>query len=170
MIIFPNNTKKGKGFSLVEMVIYLSIMTVITLVIVQSIVIILRSNKQSFNNNVIENSAVSVLERIKRETRRAREVDLLNSNLSLGQLQMNVFEEDGNLSTAKIVLDEHGKVEVYEGGTLMGPLTVSGATVTTLSFTLIQTEKSEAIRTTLVIKSGDKTGTFYSTEILRGSY
>lgn len=164
-----SNYRNKKGFSLVEMIIYLSLMTIITLVIVQSIVIILRSNKQSFNNNVIENSAVSVLERVKRETRRAKNIDLINSNLANGDLQLNVLLDNGSTSTVKIIQSD-GKVNVYEGGVFSGPLTINGVNVTSLSFKQIQTEKSEAIRTTLVINSGDKTGTFYSTEILRGSY
>lgn len=161
--------KNQKGFSFVEMIVYLSLMTVITLVIVQSIVIVLKSNKESFNSNMIENSAVSVLERVKRESRRAKSIDVENSNLANGILQFNILLEDEATSTSKVMLNG-GSVDVYEGGIFSGPLTSSGAEVSFLSFKQIKTEKSEAIKTIITVKSGEKVETFYSTEILRGSY
>jgi competence protein ComGF len=163
-------SKSTSGFSLIEMLVYLALMTMISVVIVQSIVVVLKSNKESFNNNVIENSAVSVFERIKRETRRAKEVDLVGSNLTNGQLQMNVIQPDDSISNIKISLAGNGAVNIYETGVLSGPLTISGAEVTTLIFKQIKSGKSEAIRTEMTIKSGIKSETFYSTEILRGSY
>ncbi len=160
---------KIKAFSLVEMIVYLALMTMISLVIVQSIVTVIRSNKESFNNNLIENSAVSVLERIKREAGRATSIDLVNSNLQSGVLQMIVALEDDSTSTVKFIL-QGGVVNIYESGVLSGPLSMSGAEVSALKFNDIKNAKSEALRTVLTIKSGLKTETFYSTEILRGSY
>lgn len=168
--IFNNIPKSERGFSLVEMIVYLSIMTIIALVIVQSVTIVIKSNKESFNNNLIENTAVSILERVKRETRRAKTIDSEESSLANGIVQLNIVTNEQSTSSIKVALQGDGSVFLHEDNIFIGPLTVSGAEVTQLSFKQIITEKSEALKIVMTIKSGDKTETFYSTQILRGSY
>ena len=61
--ILKSNTK---GFTLVEMMIYLSLMTIIAIVIVHTLVVVLKSNRNSFTENIIRNAGYGAMEAMNR--------------------------------------------------------------------------------------------------------
>ena len=173
--VFPKN---NKGFSLVEIIIYLAIMVVIALAVVQSIILVVKSNKQSFVSNNIKNSAVSALEEMTRDIRNATSIDLASSTLKAanGRLQLNSTDTFGNQKVTTFYLRSNVLMinASSSSGVLAGPITFSGTKVLSLKFIPITTQSSSAVKIEMVIESNNQgvveDQNFYSTTILRGSY
>jgi Tfp pilus assembly protein PilE len=168
------------GFTLVEMIIYLFIMTIISIAIMQSIVIVLKSNRVSFADANLRNSGYSAMETMVQQIRASKSVDTTNSILypsSAGALQLNQLDAIGNSYVVKFATSSGQTLGLYEGSTtpsLVGPLTLSGTKVIGLIFNLINTGNSEAVRIQLnlsaTVNGVSENEWFYDTIILRGSY
>ena len=176
--IFNRKKSSGKfltGFALAEMLVYISIMTVISIAMIDVIVVVTRTSKQSYTYNNIKNSAISGLERVVRDTKSAISIDMGQSvlNSSNGVLFLNSKDSDGNDKTIKFYLNSQ-TLKVDVNGSYVGPLTLRDTRVLSLIFTPIDTGNSKAIRIKMVIEGGApgfvKNENFYSSVILRGSY
>src|ERR1035437_162291 len=88
-----------RAFTLVEMIIYIGIMSIITIALTQSLVLVFKSNRVSFADANIRNSAYSAMEAMIREIRSSQSVDMASSVLypsSTGILQLNQIDSSGN--------------------------------------------------------------------------
>ena len=164
------NYKKNNivGFTLIEMLIYVALMTIITIVIVQALIVVLKSNKGSFAEVNIRNSGYTAMEAMLREIYTSENI----VTTSGGVLQMNQGANIVKFATSSSLV-----LNFYEGvGTsiLIGPLTSKGVSVKSLIFTPINTGKSLAVRIQMQLESTAndqiKIEWFYGTAILRGSY
>lgn len=160
--------RANKGFSLVEMIVYLAIMTIITTTIVQSFIVVLKSNKNSFIDSVLRNSGYSVMENIIREARESKDINTCSSNL------LGLIQSDNNIVNFSI---NNGIMTLSEGITTQvekGSLNSSNINITNFDCNIINTTKSKAVKIkidlTTQINGQDKTESFYSTIILRSSY
>ena len=158
-----------RGFTLIEMLIYISLMVIITLVVTQSIIVVLKSNRASFADINIRNSGYSAMEGILREIRSSESID----QASLGILEMR----KGSGNTVRFATSSDLALNFYEGnGTpiLIGPLTSKNILVRNLSFKKIDTGKSLAVKIEMELETTvngiTKNEWFYNTAILRGSY
>jgi len=164
-----------KGLSLVETLIYVSIISVILVVIINALYSLSKSYRTIRSTVAIESSAVTSLDRIVREIHNALSVDDAQStlNTSPGVLTLNTKDDDGvNLTVQFFVTNQ--VVHIRENGVDIGPLSDSYARVTNLVFRSITTSQSRAIKIEMTIESGQDTSykskKFYSTAVLRGSY
>lgn len=179
-IFFQKKQKDNRGFTLVEMIIYLAIMTVITLALVQSLVVVFNSNSTSFADSNLRNSAYSAMEYMIREIRGAQSIDMVNSVLypsSSGILQLNLVDGSGNPYVVKFSTSSASALNFSQGSTtasFVGPVTLNGTKVTSLIFTPINTGNSQAVRIQMNLSASangmTKTNWFYDTVILRDSY
>lgn len=167
-MFIKNKIKNNRGFSLVEMIVYLAIMTIITTTLVQSFVVVLRSNKNSFVDSVIRNSGYSIMENIIREARKSNNINTCNSSV------LSFTQENNNIVNFSI---NDGIVDFSEGISSQiskGPLNNSDIKVINFNCNIINTENSKAIKFKIdlstTIDGQYKTESFYSTVILRGSY
>ena len=164
------SNKNIKGFALVEMIIYLAIMVLITLVVVQSIVVVFKSNNQSFLSNSISNSAITSLEKMTREIRNARSVDSPSGSI----LQLTSVDASGNSQNSIFYVDPITSRLMASSSNVSGPLTSSNVIVTSLKFTPITTSSSKAVKIEMTISGNNQTTVesenFMTTVILRGSY
>jgi len=156
------------GFTLVEMLIYVALMTVITLIIVQSLIVVLKSNRGSFAEVNLRNSGYSAMEGMIRE---------IYSSDSIATTSAGILQMGQGTNIVKFATSSSLVLNFYEGtGTpvLVGPLTSKGISVKSLIFTKINTGKSLAVRIQMkletVVNAQTKSEWFYSTAILRGSY
>ncbi|MFA5934903.1 MAG: prepilin-type N-terminal cleavage/methylation domain-containing protein [Candidatus Paceibacterota bacterium] len=167
--ILLKKNKISKGFSLVEMLVYIAIMSIITIVLVQSFVVVLKSNKTSFADSVLRNSGYSIMENIIREVR---------SSKSINQCSSGVLElVQSNNDIVRFYKNDDGLLLLSEGNPTLidkGFLNSKGTEVLSLSCIQINTIKSKAVKVVLILETGmggqNKSETFYSTIILRGSY
>jgi competence protein ComGC len=168
LIFKKQKNSEGTGFTLVEMLIYVALMTIITIIIVQVLMVVLKSNKISFAEINIRNSGYTAMEGMLREIYASENI----ATTSSGVLEMN---QGTNIVRFAVLSDL--SLNFYEGaGTpiLVGPLTSKGILVKSLIFTPINTGKSKAIRIQMQLESTindqTKSNWFYGTAILRGSY
>lgn len=167
---FKKNNKDKNGFTLVEMLVYLAIMIVITLVITQSLMVVLKSNRDSFAEISLRNAGYSAMEEMLREIHLSESID----QASGGILQI---KQNGGTNIIKFATSSNLVLNLYEGqgaSVLIGPLTSKDVIVKNLIFTPINTGKSLAVRIQIQLETAvegkARDEWFYSTGILRGSY
>ncbi len=163
-----------RGFSLVEMLVYIAILVLMLFVIINILSVILTSQRSLKTSKAIENSGIFSLERMVREIRHAESINTLQSSfgVSPGVLVLNGTDTNGNVRIIKFFVSG-GRLTIEENGSPAGALTQTGTNITNLIFSHIITDNSEAIRIRLTIESGIgenyRIDNFYSTAVLRGS-
>jgi|SRR3989344_2927209 len=165
----------ARGFTLIETIVYLVILSALLFTIVNLLFGIIGNDKYLKSSKNLENAAIYGFERMIQEIRRAKDVDEAGSSLltSNGILKLNSTEDDGSDRVAEFFLSD-GVLRIRENGVDSGPLTPERVRVTNIHFRLINTDHSEAIRIEMTAESGSensyKEANFSSTAILRGSY
>lgn len=160
------NNKKNRAFTLVEMLIYVGLMTVITLVIVQSLTIILKSNRGSFADINLRNSGYSAMEAMIREIQASESVEQYSGNI------LSMTQENGS-TIVTFSVSSDGTL-VLSKNSSEGPVTLKGVRVSDLIFNKIETGKSIALKIQMELETDINNTTkhewFYGTAILRNSY
>lgn len=157
---------------MIEMLIYIVIMTIMLSVIFGVIVVFVRSNNRIKESKNIENSAISALERITREIHDAKDVEMSQSSFGSnpGILVLNTTDTSGNPRLVRFSVDS-GVLRLSENGVDNGPLTLGKVKITNLIFRFISTSNSKAVKIELTLEgnvgSETKTESFYDTAILR---
>lgn len=168
--------KDRRGLSLIETIVYITIFAIISVLAVNSLVMVMKSFNQGRLWSRICASAETATERMTREIRLAYDIDLGLSTLNFhpGHLFLNTYDVSGAPTTIDFYLD-NGILMVSEGGGAAVALTSSQVEVTNLVFRPISAPStSKAIKIELEIRGTQgnyqKTERFYNTAILRGSY
>jgi hypothetical protein len=164
-----------RGFSLVEVIVYIAVLLMVFGLFTSIILSVNRSYARLAVVRSMDISAISSLERISRVIRSSSSVVTLQSTLGStpGVLSLNQTTSGGaTVNTLFQVVDQNIQIKIdnIDQGTLLP----AGVTVSKLVFNLIDSGKSQAISTELqlMVRVGSSTlnETYYSTEILRGSY
>lgn len=165
----------SKGFTLIEVVIYIAVLGLSLAAIVTSVIAITRSQSRIQLDERIQQAANTTLERLVREIREAESIDAVDSvfDTSPGRLVIAV-PQDGMAAREVEFILLNGVLQLKEEGTYIGDLIGSDVVVDTLIFRSIMTPHSEAVRIelTLSASSSQQTSTqsFYTTTVLRNSY
>ncbi len=166
-------TKNKKGFSLIEIIIYLAIFTMISLLVINSLLIVISSFTTIQTNKILLEAGMNSMERVSRDIRQSDSIDLINSNFSGGVLQLNTTNDSGLPATVKFS-DENSKLDLYEDNILSGNLLGPDVLLDKLTFRRINTKESEAVKIEMTIHNINSTLSkkvnFYDTITLRGSY
>jgi type II secretory pathway pseudopilin PulG len=169
-----SNFKEKKGFTLIEMLLYIAILVFLLIVIINLLFNIVRSQKNFASSRSIENSSGFALERLAREIKEADSVNTGSSvfNSSPGTLTLNSTDINGTARTVQFYISS-STLHIKENGVDKGPLTQSDTRITNLVFYNLVTTNSKAIKTNFTIESGTsssyRTDSFYLTAVLRGS-
>lgn len=164
--------KANKGFSLLEMLVYIAILVLMLGIIMEITISVVRSHKAIKASKNVENSAMSSLERITREIRQADSVNTLSSifDSSPGKLVLLGTDAFGNPRTVEFYLDS-GSVLLKENGADLGSLSQPEAEVNSLIFHLFSNPLSSGVRVEIEVESGTsthyKSENFYSSATLR---
>ncbi len=155
--------KKEKGFSLIEMIVYISILAFMLIIVTEVIYSINSSQRVMRAVRDIESSALISLDRIGREVRGATSINVASSTLGTnpGVLVLNSTDGSGAARVVRFYLSS-GRVRMSENGVDAGALTESSATTTSLIFRRFATSTAEGIRIGVALESG--TSTYYRTE------
>lgn len=164
-----------RGFSLLEMVIYVAILAVIAAVVVGSLLPLARSYREVVMALSINNAASAALERMVRDIRAASAIAPGSVfNTSPGVLVLTSTDGGGNPTT--ITFDVSGSaVRITEGAGTPYALTGSAATISSLTFISqanATTSTTIGIDMTVSATVGQATRTsrFVSSATLRNSY
>lgn len=168
-------SRREVGFTLIEMLVYIAIVTVISVLVVGVLVSLSKSYAQLKITQSINESATSALNRMLLEIRQAYDVDTVAStfNVHPGQLTLDTMDTLGN-NTEVSFLVSAGQIRVLENGVDAGVLTRSDVQLTSLIFEHLVSGESEAIRIWMVIEGSigkvTKEEVFSTAAVLRGSY
>lgn len=163
-----NQTKNNSGYSLVELLFYISLFCIITIAMINSFITMSKAFREtSIQADLVQSS--SIMERISRDTRQAYGI----FSIGASDLKLNTRDELDNLKTVRFVLSG-SDVQLYENDVLIGNLNTPNIQVTSLSFTEITTTLGKAVKINFSIRSTrDQIGRiedFYNTVVLRGNY
>lgn len=162
--------KFNKGFSLIEIMIYLAIFTAVSILVINSFIIIISTFAKIKSNHDLVNSGSNSLERISREIRQAKSIDI-TSVFDSDSSSLKLVDPDGTT----VVFDKNiDDLRISKNGTNIGNLFVNNVSLNKLIFKRIVTTNSEAIKIEIELQdTNDKTNKiekFYDTVVLRGSY
>lgn len=166
---------RKKGFTLVEIVIYVFFVAIVSIIALRAVHLMTVTFSNLRVARDINNSAAVSLERIVNEIRSGVTIDQVQSVLGVNasDLYINAVDSLGAPVVTRIYLSG-GRISVDKDGVYTGPLTSKNITVDTLSFSLIDTGNTIAVKTVAQItgerKGVSKTKVFYTTTTLRGSY
>jgi Tfp pilus assembly protein PilE len=157
-----NNTKSGS--TLLELLFYIAFFTVLSLILINSMIIMARSLKETSIQAELTQSG-DIMERISREIRGASDINSINTN------DLNLKTTDGRNPEIKL---SGTNVQIWENSTLTGNLNTSNIIITAMTFTQITTLQGKAINVSLTLKASDDTYgrlvNFHDTVVLRGIY
>jgi prepilin-type N-terminal cleavage/methylation domain-containing protein len=155
-----------RGFSLFEMLIYISILSIIFLVVVNTTLSFTSSYRTLSALRSADHAAIDSFELMTRDIRSATTIGSITS----GSVYITATE-NGNSTTTQFYLS-NGAVQMNVNGAYYGPLSASNANVTSLTFTQMSTTSASAIKIDMTVQgiSGSVTETknFHSTVVLRG--
>lgn len=168
------NLNSNKGFSLVELITYTALLSILVVVITNVIVMLYNANAVVKATRNVENSAITATDKLIREIRAASSVDLVNSSLNNdnGILKLNISDSSGS-RTSRFYIQNH-RIMVDDNGVQTGPLTISDTIVSSLRFYYLATTTSKAVKFEMTLVGPPSTPgiseKYYGTTVLRGSY
>ena len=168
MAKISKNKRKNNGFSLLELLFYLSFFAVLSIVVINAMIIMSRSFRETTLNAEFLQSS-SILEKISRDIRQAEDFSYVSNVLTI-----NTKDDSNNPKTITYTFSG-SNIQIVDSvlGNL-GNLNTPNIVVTNLNFTQIITNKSKAVKILLTVESTDdalnRTANFYDTVVLRGSY
>ena len=175
--------KSQSGYSLVEIIIYVAIFAMLAVVVINSVIVVMASFTETRTNRDLQESGYTSLERISREIRQAKSIDVADSTLggtnpSFGILVLNTTDGSGNARVVKFAVVS-GALDIYEGTTfanlaLTGNLLNQNINTTSLIFRQITTTVGGAVKVEMTLQDqrgkARESQNFYDTIILRNEY
>ncbi|TSC67795.1 MAG: Uncharacterized protein G01um101472_304 [Parcubacteria group bacterium Gr01-1014_72] len=163
------------GFSLIEIIVYVSLLSLLFIVVVSTLLAMTRSFATIRTTQHIQSAALFSLDRMVREIRDGASVNTAQSVLGShpGVLYLNTTDAASAARTVEFFVSGT-TLTLRENGVIAGPLTPEDARVVNLVFRRIDTPHSEGVKIELVIEAGTgstlRSETFYTTAVMRESY
>lgn len=171
---FPIPHSVCRGFTLVEMIIYIAFFAILSLLAIQATIVVMNSFYTLRLTQNINQSASVALERMSREIRNAYDIDDAQSTFGAnpGRLTLKTKDSTDNDTTIEFYVS-NGKIGIKEGGVDKGVLMTKNATTTNLVFRKIDTVNSQAVKIEMTLRDArgilQQDVKFYDTIILRGA-
>jgi hypothetical protein len=163
-----------KGYSIVEVIAYASLLAIIVTVITYAITLLFRANSIVKSTRDVENSAIASTDRMIREIRAASSVDLHNSSFGVDDGILSLVIPSGSGTRTVRFYLSNSKIMVDDNGSVTGPLTLSSTQVTSLRFYYLSATTSTAVKFETVmigpISDPGISEKLYGTAVLRGAY
>ena len=164
--------KNNKGYSMVELLIYVSLMAVIILVVVNTVISFTKTYKEVGALRAVEHSANDAMERMTRDIRAASTITNAYSTLGTSPGVLTIVATANTVSTTTKFYIQNNILKMDINGVYYGPLSLSNAQVTNLVFNDLNSGISHAVKIDMTIQATvgtiTKTKTYHSTIILRG--
>lgn len=165
-----SNISQKRGFSLVEMLIYVAILSAIMIIVVNITLALAQSFSTLKVTKTINGSAIVSIERMTRNVRSATSIDLVQSTFDAHPGRLT-FISAGIITEFYLDGDT---LKVREDGVDKGQLTSNNALVKNLVFRRLFVGPIEGVRIEMTIESSQgkvvKTENFYDFVVLRGKY
>lgn len=169
-MIFPSSQKYKRAFSLVEVLIYVAVTTMISLAGVLTYLSLDSALVRHATERGVNHAAQVALERISRELHSASTVDSLSSVLGVSP---SVLVLDAGATTT-IFSVTGSTLMLTQNGVVLGPLTGNDVIVQDFTVHRYVGTSTEMVRVSLTLsaetKAASTTRTYYTSAVLRGSY
>ena len=173
--IFLAKTITPKGFSLVEVVLYVGLFTLLSTMSMNSLFQTVRAFNDLRISRDVDDSSVQIMERLTRDIKSASSIDLASSTFGAtpGKLTLNTINASGTPLVVQYFVAS-SSLHIKENGVDKGPIMSVKTNIDALVFYYINTGKTLAVKTELHISSTRSStrdaDNFYDTSILRGTY
>lgn len=167
--------KLRTGFTLMELLIYIAVLTMA----IGAIIALIISGMEIINRikivHDVRSSATMSLERMTREIQASDEIDTVSSSFdtSPGSIVL-LSEDDSGVVTETEFTVESGEIVVYKDGVLRGSLVSESIEMDSLVFRHITHGATESVKIEATFSARDadpdRTDTFYTTVLVRGAY
>jgi competence protein ComGC len=163
-----NKVRNKNGYAVLELLFYISLLSVLCLLVISAMVTMAKSFKETSIYGELVQSG-TIMERMSREIKASYEV----SSISANDLKLNTKDIADVNKTIEFVLSGTD-IHFLENDVLTGNLNTPNIIVTGLTFTQITTTKGKAIKIILSARSSndklDRVQNFYNTIVLRNNY
>lgn len=173
-IIKNNNRNLERGAGIVEIIIYISILVVVTFFVIQSVLWLTESHRQVSLNRDVEYSAGGAMETMLKEVREASSINSGASSFGSnpGTLFLNGVRNGVGYSVSFSVVD--GVIYVSRDGSTPQAITSSSVSVSNLIFRTAQNTNSDGVKIEIEVSGSrgnySKSVAFENFAVLRGSY
>lgn len=161
-----------RGYTLVEAIIYVSVLAVFFIIIVNSLVSFTKPYRNILVLRTIDRSGLEAMEKLSREIKKSTAVDLIASTFGTNPGVLSLVATSNGFSTTTRLYLDNGILKVDVNGVYYGPLTNSTTTVTNLVFNRMTSGVSSAIKIDMTIQMTNgsiiKNKSYHSTVIIKG--
>lgn len=164
---------RQKGITIIETVVYISILALIFVIAINSVLGMGRSFSRMKAVRDLNRSSDVALERFVREAREGLSIDTDSSASTFGTHpgKLTINDVGGGSTIFEIV---NGSIQITVDGVIQSALTAPNVSVSSLEFNHIISTSSEAVRMEVTFETtkGNYTASerFYSAAVLRNSY
>jgi type II secretory pathway pseudopilin PulG len=150
-IIFSN-----KGFSIIEIIIYFSLLGIISILVTDNIITLFKNYNIVRANQEIEYNAISILDKLNKDAHEADNVILGQSSFSVphGIVALKISSStNGFITDTKRFYLENGKMNYYKNGVYFGNLSTKNVNISNFKINYITGTTTEALKVELSIES-----------------
>lgn len=169
------NSSRFRGFTLVEMIVYVAILGIIAVLSINATLAMTQAFSNLRVSRDLNSSATALFERLTRDVRGAYDIDTVQStfNTNPGRLTLNTKDSGGANTTVEFYV-ENGLVKIKEGGVAQGAIMTTSTSVTNFVVRQLLNTNTKAVKVEATISATrgniTKTRNFYTTIVLRGTY
>ncbi|OGJ04293.1 hypothetical protein A3G06_02345 [Candidatus Nomurabacteria bacterium RIFCSPLOWO2_12_FULL_46_14] len=160
--------KNTSGYAMLELLFYISLFVFLSVVVVNSMITMTRALKETAIERDLAEGR-EIMEKISRAIRQAESINALSGS----SLELNTKDESGADQTLKFSLLS-SDIQFLANDILVGNLNSADIEITSLNFSQVVAQKSEAVRVALTVHSSEdaspRSADFYDTVVLRGGY
>lgn len=164
---------KQKGFTLIELVIYMAGMLALGSVLILMITQFYGLYREVIAVPRADRTGLILVDRITKEIRSATAIDVINSQFDTTSGVLALTVVNNGVNTNKTFYVQDGVVRLQDGGSLVN-LSTSDFVVTNFNFNFVPADVSQAVRFTLELqfesREGLQTKQYSGFAILRESY
>lgn len=157
ILIKKNNTNQHiKGFSILEIIIYLALLCIVSVLVTSNIISLFKNYNIVKANQEIEYNAISIFDKLTKDTHDAKNIILEQSLFSTtsGAIALNISSstDDNASNTVKFYLND-GKIKYDKDGNYVGNLSTNNVNVSKFNIYYISSTTTEAIKVELSLDS-----------------
>ncbi len=166
-------TNMKKGYSLVEMILYISLLSIFTVIIINSLLSFTQPYRTLLALRIVDDTGINGMERMTRDIRAASIVDVTNSVLGSDPGVLSLVATANGVSTTTKFYVQNQTLKVNVNGVYVGPLGTANSAITKLVFQELSNGTSTAVKINMTVQAtvgpAVKTKIYHTTVILRGS-
>jgi type II secretory pathway pseudopilin PulG len=165
---------KKAGFSLIEMIIYLSLLAAILIMIVNILISFSTSYRELSVHRALERSALSAMERMTRDIRAGTSIDTGNSSFGSTNGILSIIQTTSSVSTTTKFYIGSSTLKMDINDSYYGPLTSSDVAVSSFMVRRLTSTSTnaEAVKIDLTLQATSRSyvisKNYHSTIIVQG--